>query len=124
MITLASKTKFEAEIKSLKEALAAKESAFVKLSEDFEAIKTELAEQKSKPPVTIEKENTEAIDALKAELATAKAALEGFEAKVNEKALDVVASQGAAPVRVLMEPKKDGVKNTGTYGSRLVYIKQ
>ena len=103
MMTLASKSKFEAEIKTLKETYAAKEAAFGKLSADFEAVKAELAELKNKPQAEDPRvaELTGKFEAMVKENESLKASVAGFSEKVNEAANDLVASQGVAPVKVI-----------------------
>lgn len=107
MITLASKTKFEAEIKKLTEALSAKEAAFVKLSSDFEAVKTELTEIKNKPAVEDARiaEYSAKIEALTNENASLKVSQTKFEDAVLDKSIDIVAAQGAAPIDQLPQAK-------------------
>ena len=120
MITLASKTKFETEIKGLKEVLTAKEAAIVALTSEFEAVKAELTELKNKPPVIVEKVDTEKVDALTKENEELKAKVIDFEAKVAAKALEVVAGQGTDPVEVSKMIEQE-VPNKKEFGSRVVF---
>lgn len=120
MITLASKTKFETEIKGLKEMLDAKEASIVALTKEFEAVKAELTELKNTPPVIVEKENTEKVDALTKENEELKAKVTDFEAKVAAKALEVVAGQGTDPVEVSEMVEQELPKKVG-FSSRVVF---
>lgn len=120
MITLASKSKFETEIKGLKEMLDAKEASIVALTKELESVNTELTELKNKPPVIVEKENTEAVDALKKENEELKAKVTDFESKVAAKALEVVAGQGTDPVEVSQMIEEELPKKK-EFGSRVVY---
>lgn len=124
MITLASKSKFEAEIKQLKEALATKETAFVKLSEDFEAVKTELTEIKNKPQAEDPRiaELNAKIETLTKENETLKASVSEFQTKVSEAANDLVAAQGVAPIKIIDADKVDQKKSTG-FGNRIVFTR-
>ena len=102
MMTLASKRKYDEQIVELNKQLAAEKEAFVQLNSEFEKLKAELTEAKSKPAVEDPR-----IAELTAKLAEAEKAnvelaskLKDVDSKASEIAHQIMGSAGTSPVGV------------------------